>query len=151
MKPRLNLGEVWALLGLARNAMPVCHPRQTEPRPCPSPRNLWLAMTSWCLFDGDKSAKRQAGFWARHRTSQRVMHLPRSIPLATRYFTVWSLRSAQQAEESQNRTATTNPIDVKGVGRQLEVRYWHQGVWCSYHSNYRGSRREHSIGGSKRG
>lgn len=31
------------------------------------------------LFDGDKSAKRQAGFWARHRTLERVMHLPVSV------------------------------------------------------------------------
>ncbi|XPS72457.1 hypothetical protein M3J09_004622 [Ascochyta lentis] len=76
MKPHRNLGEVWALLGLARNATSVCHLLQTKPRPCPPPRNLWLAMANWCLFDGDKSAKRRGGFWARHRTSERVMQLP---------------------------------------------------------------------------
>ncbi|KAJ4994416.1 hypothetical protein SVAN01_00245 [Stagonosporopsis vannaccii] len=34
MKPHLNLGEVWALLGLARNAPSVCQRPHSKPPPC---------------------------------------------------------------------------------------------------------------------
>ncbi|KAJ8116050.1 hypothetical protein OPT61_g2441 [Boeremia exigua] len=54
--------ESWGSLGPPWPSTDSTREWPSKPLPCSPPRDLWLAMAIWCLVNGDKSAKRQAGF-----------------------------------------------------------------------------------------